>query len=109
MVPIVHEAGSRKLVVIGGRATDRPSDRAGDTVMRIHIFRGPGRVFAFTEDGVGANLPEQYGPWTAFKSLELTRDEAQAGVNVTECLDDIERHGFHLTDAHMRITDQALR
>jgi hypothetical protein len=24
---------------------------------------------------------------------------------VNECLDDIEKFGFHLTDAHVRITD----
>jgi hypothetical protein len=34
----------------------------------------------------------------------MTRDEDQAGVDVTECLDDIEAFGFHLTDAHVRIT-----
>jgi hypothetical protein len=30
------------------------------------------------------------------------------GVDVTECLDDIEKYGFHLTDAHKRITGQAV-
>jgi hypothetical protein len=30
------------------------------------------------------------------------------GVDVTECLDDIETYGFHLTDAHKRITEQAV-
>jgi hypothetical protein len=29
------------------------------------------------------------------------------GVNVDECLDDIDDHGFHLTDAHVRTTQQA--
>jgi hypothetical protein len=38
----------------------------------------------------------------------MTKDQAQAGVNVNECLDDIEKHGFHLTDAHVRITGQAI-
>jgi hypothetical protein len=76
--------------------------------MQIHTFRGPGRVFGFTEDSAGAILPSRYGPWTAFKTLEMTRGEAQAGVNVNECLDDIEKHGFHLTDAHVRITEQAI-
>jgi hypothetical protein len=76
--------------------------------MQIHIFRGAGRVFAFTGDGSGNNLPSQFGPWAAFKSIELTRGHAQAGVNVDECLDDIERHGIHVTDAHIRITEQAI-
>ena len=72
--------------------------------MRVHIFRGIGRIFGFTEDETGENLPSQYGPWTAFKTLEMTRGEAQPGVNVDECLDDIDDYGFHLTDAHVRIT-----
>jgi hypothetical protein len=38
----------------------------------------------------------------------MTRGEAQAGVDVEECLDDIESYGFHMTDAHVRITEQAI-
>ena len=75
--------------------------------MRVHIFRGPGRIFGFTENETGKNLPSQYRPWTAFKTLEMTRGEAQPGVNVDECLDDIDAHGFHLTDAHVSIAQQA--
>jgi hypothetical protein len=37
----------------------------------------------------------------------MTRGEAQPGVNVDECLDDIDAHGFHLTDAHVSIAQQA--
>jgi hypothetical protein len=75
--------------------------------MQVHIFRGPGRIFGFTADGSGDNLPPQYRPWTAFKTLEMTKGQATPGVNVDECLDDIETFGFHLTDAHVRITGQA--
>jgi hypothetical protein len=78
-------------------------------VMLIHIFRGPGRVFGFTEDVMGANLPSQFAPWNTFKSIELSRDgEPKAGVNSDECLDDIEKHGFHITDAHVRITESVV-
>jgi hypothetical protein len=77
--------------------------------MEIHAFRGPGRVFAFTREPDGGNLPPSFGPWTAFKSLDLQRGRAQPGVDVDQCLDDVEGHGFHLTDAHVRITEQALR
>ena len=74
--------------------------------MLVHIFRGPGRVFAFTKDATGASLPSRFSPWTAFKSVELTRDGAPTpGVNSVECLDDIEKYGFHITDAHVRITE----
>lgn len=75
--------------------------------MQVHAFRGQGRVFGFTQGVGGENLPEQYGPWTPFKSLDMHRDEPQGGVDVNACLDDIEAHGFHLTDAHVRITEQA--
>ncbi len=74
--------------------------------MLVHIFRGPGRVFGITEDATGGNLPSQFSPWTTFKSIDLNRDgEPRAGVNTNECLDDIEKHGFHITDAHVRITE----
>ncbi|MFA6112932.1 MAG: hypothetical protein WC729_03050 [Sphingomonas sp.] len=76
--------------------------------MLIHTFRGPGRVFGFTTDSAGANLPSRYAPWTAFKSLDMHRDEPHAGVDVNSCLDDIDTYGFHLTDAHERITQTAI-
>ena len=75
--------------------------------MQVHAFRGQGRIFGFTEDGVGGNLPSRFGPWAPFKTLELARGQVQPGVQVDECLDDIEAHGFHLTDAHVRITQSA--
>lgn len=74
--------------------------------LQVHIFRAEGRVFGVTKDVGGANLPAGLGAWTAFKSLELNRGTPQAGVDVDECLDDIEKYGFHLTDAHVRITER---
>ena len=77
--------------------------------MQIHIFKGPGRVFGCTQDPTGANLPSRFAPWSPFKSIELRRDgEPTPGVNTAECLDDIEQYGFHITDAHVRITDTAI-
>jgi hypothetical protein len=77
--------------------------------MLIHIFRGPGRVFGCTEDAAGANLPPRFAPWQIFKSIEVSRDgESTPGLNTDECLDDIEKHGFHVTDAHVRITESVL-
>jgi len=74
--------------------------------MLVYIFRGPGRVFGFTADATGANLPAKFAPWVSFKSVELSRDEPTPGVDSGACLDDIEKRGFHITDAHVRITDQ---
>jgi hypothetical protein len=45
-------------------------------------------------------LLRQYGPWTTFEAIELPHDESHQGVDVSVCLDDIGKHGFHLTDAH---------
>jgi hypothetical protein len=54
-------------------------------------------------------LPPQYAPWTAFKSVELSRDgEPTPGLNKDDCLDDIEKYGVHITDAHVRITESAI-
>ena len=66
-------------------------------------------MFGFTLDEQGTNLPRQYGPWTTFKTIELHHDEPYQGVDVSVCLDDISKYGFHLTAAHKRITDLALR
>jgi hypothetical protein len=74
--------------------------------MQVHLFKGPGRVFGVTADATGANLPADFAPWSSFKTLAMTRGEPLPGVDVDECLDDIEAHGFHLTDAHVRITDR---
>lgn len=74
--------------------------------MLIHIFRGPDRVFGFTADQTGTNLPAKYAPWAAFKSVELQRGVATPGVEADACLDDVAQYGWHVTDAHARITDQ---
>ena len=76
--------------------------------MLVHIFRGPGRVFGVTEDPAGANLPEQFAPWTCLKSAELVRERAMPGIDSRECINDIAEHGFHITDAHVRITDRVI-
>jgi hypothetical protein len=77
--------------------------------MEVHIFRGSGRIFGFTADSTGANLPTKYAPWTAFKTLELLKDTPVPGVEVNDCLQDLEEFGVHVTDAHIRITQEALR
>jgi hypothetical protein len=62
-------------------------------------------VFGFTGVATGDNLPSKFAPWTPFKAIELKSDGVStAGVNAADCLDDIEKYGFHITDAHVRIT-----
>jgi hypothetical protein len=77
--------------------------------MQVHIFRGPGRVFGFTEQPSGINLPQKYAPWTAFKTIQLQHGSHMPGVDTDECLRDIENYGVHVTDAHIRITEEAIR
>lgn len=81
--------------------------RAGENQMLVYIFRGPGRVFGFTTDESGMNLPMKFAPWASFKSVILSRNIKTPGVDANACLDDIGNHGFHITDAHVRITEQA--
>ena len=76
--------------------------------MQVHVFRGPGRVFAVTQASGGENLQLRFAPWTPFKTVDLMEGQAQPGLNVAECLDDIKRFGVHVTDAHVRITEQAM-
>ena len=45
--------------------------------MQVEVFRGRDRIFAVVEVGGAGKLPERYGPWTQFKTLELTRGQKQ--------------------------------
>ena len=77
--------------------------------MQVHLFRGPDRIFGFTSDLSGANLPPQFAPWSHFKTVEMQHGESMPGVDVAECLADLEAFGVHVTDAHVRITPQAVQ
>jgi hypothetical protein len=77
--------------------------------MQVHVFRGKDRVFGFTKDDTGSNLPARYGPWNVHRTLDMNRgEESGPAVRTDECLDDIEEHGFHITDAHVRITESVI-
>jgi len=76
--------------------------------MQVHIFRGPERIFGFTEIPSGENLPAKYAPWTIFKVVELQIGRPIPGVVVDDCLLDIATYGVHITDAHARITELAI-
>jgi hypothetical protein len=76
--------------------------------MQAFIFRGPGRVFGVTADEGGTNLPTKFAPWSFFRPVKLSRDEVTPGLDANDCLNDIEKHGFHITDAHVRITDSVI-
>jgi hypothetical protein len=82
-------------------------EKHGVKLMLAQIFRGPGRLGS--PKMRRSQLPSRFSPWKEFKTIELCRDgEPVAGVYTGECLDDIENHGFHITDAHVRITDSVI-
>ncbi len=82
--------------------------RSAGSALHVHIFRGPGQVFGFTADRDGRFLPSQYAPWTAFKAVELHQGEHTPGVDADACLRDLDTFGVHITDAHVRITEDAI-
>ena len=74
--------------------------------MEVHIFRATGRVFGCTEDEAGGNLPAELGPWQYFKTIDLIKGGPDTpGIDGDECISDIESYGFHITDAHVRVTE----
>jgi hypothetical protein len=75
--------------------------------MQVHLFRGPGRIFAVTKEAAGGNLPVRY-TWAPVKTIELVKGVPTPGLNTDECLADLETFGVHITDAHVRITEQAI-
>ena len=74
----------------------------------VYVLRGQERVFGFALDEQGTNLPQQYGPWSPFKTIELHHCEPYPRVDVGACIEDLNRYGFHLTSAHRRIPHLAL-
>jgi hypothetical protein len=75
--------------------------------MLVYIFVDRS-VSGVTADATGVNLPARVAPWASFKSVELNRDKRNPGVGPGECLDDIEKRGLHITDAHVRIAGQVV-
>jgi hypothetical protein len=43
------------------------------------------------------------------QTVEMREGESMPGVDVAECLHDLGAYGVHVTDAHVRITEQALQ
>ncbi len=71
--------------------------------MEVFVFSGVG-AFGFTRDRNGANLPAEFGPWKFRNSVVMNAGEGQRiGVNTEECLADIARQGFHVTNAKIVI------
>ena len=65
-------------------------------------------MFSIIREEAGANLPVQLAPWTFFKTIEIESGLPSPGLDVEGCLADLSAFGVHITDVHVRITEQAL-
>jgi hypothetical protein len=74
--------------------------------MYVYVFKGTNRLLGFTTNSSGENLPTGRGPWVLTNRLDMSReDDPRPIVQTVECLDDIEMHGYHITDGYRRVTD----
>lgn len=77
--------------------------------MKVYVFSAPKRVFGFTENVGGVNLPTQLGPWKAFTELDMNRGETpRIGVSTDEALDDLEKKGYHLVETKIVVTEKVV-
>jgi hypothetical protein len=78
--------------------------------MEVHVFTAKNWEFGFTADRLGSNLPPKYGPWTFLKTIDVERGEKPLNlVKPDECLDDIGRYGFYITENRIRITQKVVK
>lgn len=74
--------------------------------MYVYVFKGADRIMGFTADVNGNNLPSAQGPWELTNRLNMLRfDDPRPLVDTHACLEDLEMHGFHITNDHRPITD----
>lgn len=74
--------------------------------MYVYVFKGADRIMGFTAEVSGRKLPRARGPWELITRLVMSKDDQpRPVVNTNECFEDIEMHGFHITDNYRRITD----
>lgn len=69
--------------------------------MQVEVYVGDSGCFAVVPLGGAEKLPIDKGPWGKLKELDLGQDdERRAGLDADKCLNDIERQGYHVTDAY---------
>lgn len=70
--------------------------------MQVEVFVSDEGCFVVIPRGRVDKLPEDKGPWGKLKDLDLARDsEPRAGLDTAQCLQDIERQGYHIADIHL--------
>jgi hypothetical protein len=76
--------------------------------MMVYVFNSAknAKVYGFTSDATGANLPAQEGPWNPFKSLEMNAGEkGRIGVDTDAVLMGIADRGHYLTAAEIKFEE----
>ena len=76
--------------------------------MKVYVFNSAKnlKVYGFTPDATGANLPAEQGPWKAFKSLDMNSGETpRSGVNSDAVLIGIHDRGYYLTAAEIKFEE----
>ena len=73
--------------------------------MRLLIFEAADGLYGFTPQADGGNLPAEYKPWTALKSVEMfpNRTTHRIGAKEAEVLAAIKRQGYCITDIRFEI------
>lgn len=64
--------------------------------MRVSVFEGAG-FWGLTEDGEGANLPPDHGPWRYLRQADISSgDGDRTGLNAVSAIIEINERGFYV-------------
>jgi len=80
--------------------------------MRVHVFSSEqsSKLFGFTPDQKGQNLPGAQGPWRYFKSVDLSSGGADLiGESKANIQSGIEINGFHIAGAEIRVGEELVK
>jgi|tagenome__1003787_1003787.scaffolds.fasta_scaffold20104194_2 hypothetical protein len=76
--------------------------------MLVYVFNSTQnpKLYGFTADATGANLPSENGPWILFKSLKMNAGEkGRIGVDTDAVLMGISDRGYYLSAAELKFED----
>ena len=77
--------------------------------MRVFSFHSgkDHRVYGFTLDRTGGNLPAAFAPWRKHGEHDVNPgDGPRIGVHTDAILDGIKRDGFHLAAIEIKVTEK---
>lgn len=79
--------------------------------MRIYIFKSSTpKLYGFTPDQTGFNLPADGGPWTLLKTSDANpNDGPRIGISSQAILEGVRQQGYHLGLFEVRTTIEERR